>query len=369
MSSIWGERVKISIFGESHGEAIGVVLDGLPAGIELGDVTRDMERRTAAKRPGATARVEKDVPRIISGVYNGKTTGTPLAAIIENKDVDSEDYDMVCSKPRPGHADYTAAMKYKGMMDMRGGGHFSGRLTASLVFAGAVARSYLATRGVTVGSHIAMIGGIEDEAFDPLTIDKEQLLALYDMEFPVRNSEVSRRMVVRMENAEDNMDSVGGIVECAVLGMPVGIGGMMFGGLESRISSMLFGIPAVKGVEFGRGFEFGRLTGKASNDQMQMSWNHTEFLSNNCGGILGGISNGSPIIVRAAFKPTPSIESSQRTVDLKSLLDVQISVKGRHDICVVPRALPAVEAGIMIAIMDAMVTEDVCENSTISDWK
>lgn len=357
MSSSIGKNLKISIFGESHGRSIGVVVDGLPAGIPIDreDILLDMARRRAGRKPGSTKRVEADMPEIQSGVYEDHTTGTPLCAVIKNGDPHSQDYAALAGKPRPSHADYTSLVKYGGLQDLRGGGHFSGRLTAPLVFAGAVARAYLKTQGVACGSHIACIGGIWDAAFDPLNVDEKTLARLRKSDFPVLDAAQGREMAERIEEARMNKDSLGGIDECAVVGLPAGIGDPMFDGMESKIAAILFGVPGVKGVEFGRGFAMANLRGSEANDAMEMRDGKPAFLSNNSGGILGGITSGAPLIVRACFKPTASIAQEQSTVNMNTKEDCRIVIKGRHDSCITVRGLVAAEAAVMIAVADAML--------------
>lgn len=358
MSSNIGKSLKINLFGESHGSAVGVVIDGLPAGIKLEQeaILADMARRKAGGA-GSTNRIEEDTPRIISGLYKGRTTGSPLAAIIRNGDAHSGDYESLKNKPRPSHADYTALLKYGGLQDLRGGGHFSGRLTAPLVFAGAVARAYLRSRGVECASHIYRVGDVWDAPMDMLSVDKALLRELYEMDFPVLDEEKGQAMRALIEDARINTDSVGGVAECATVGLPVGIGEPIFEGLESKIAAVLFGVPGVKGVEFGAGFGFAGMRGSEANDGMHMENGRPAFTSNNCGGILGGISSGAPLIVRTAFKPTPSIALAQHTVDLAEKADCEIVIQGRHDSCIAIRGLAAAEAAILIALADAMLGE------------
>lgn len=356
MSSTYGRTFQISIFGESHGKGIGVVIDGVPAGIPIeGEkVLADMKRRMPRAVAGSTARRESDVPRVLSGIYQGSTTGSPICAVIENNNQRSRDYDFD-TRPRPSHADYTAAVKYGGFADMRGGGHFSGRLTAPLVFAGAVARQYLETRGVTVGSHILSIGGIEDDTFDPVNIDIDKLKCLYNMQFPVLNEAQGKRMEEEIERARMDCDSVGGVIECAAVGLPVGIGEPMFDGIEPALAKGIFGIPAVKSLEFGAGRDITALRGSQANDQMTMRDGQVAFLSNNSGGVLGGISNGMPLVLRVGFKPTASIAKEQRTVNLKEEQETRLVIQGRHDSCIAVRGLAAVEAVVAIGLADLMI--------------
>lgn len=357
MSSNWGKQINISIFGESHGPAIGVTIDGLPSGIRLDerDILDFMARRAPGGAAYSTARRETDAPKILSGCLNGQTTGAPLCAVIENSDARSSDYSQMQSLARPGHADYTAHIRYNGCNDARGGGHFSGRLTAPLVFAGAVAKSALKSRGIAVGAHIAAISGIEDTKLDPVDITAEELDAVAAKAFAVFDDEAGRKMCEEIENAKLNCDSVGGIVECCALNVPAGIGSPMFDGLENKIASIIFGIPAVKGLEFGAGFGLTHLLGSESNDVFCVNNGKIVTETNRQGGILGGISNGMPITLRVAFKPTPTIAQKQKTIDYKLIQNAEIASAGRHDPCVVPRAVVCVEATVALALLDSIL--------------
>lgn len=355
MSSTWGNSVKLSIFGGSHTEAIGVVIDGLPAGepINFDEILVQMSRRAPGKDSTSTPRKESDFPKIISGYLNGKTTGAPLCAVIENTNVRSRDYSDLKAHPRPGHADYTAFVKYGGNNDIRGGGHFSGRLTACLVFAGAVCRQILARKGIFIGAHALSVHNISDSSFDPVLISKKELFPLSQEYFPVLDFTAKKNMTACIENAREKGDSVGGIVECAAVGVPAGIGSPMFGGIENIISSVIYGIPAVKGVEFGDGFAVGAAYGSQNNDEFYYDTQNSILTrTNHCGGILGGISTGMPIIFRAAVKPTPSIALEQQTVNLQTHSNEILQIHGRHDPCIVPRAVPVVENTAAIALLD-----------------
>lgn len=358
MSSTWGERIKISIFGGSHTEAIGVTLDGLPAGekIEWEEILVQMARRAPGQDPTATQRKEGDEPRVLCGLLNGVTTGAPLTAIIQNTNQRSKDYEHLKITPRPGHADYTAFVKYGGHHDIRGGGHFSGRLTAPLVFAGAVARQILKRRGILAGSHVVTVGGaLGDDPFDPVNLSSELLERLSREYFPVISAEARESMKREIETARLAQDSVGGIVECAVLGMPVGAGNPMFGGVENLIASLVFGIPAVKGVDFGAGFSAAYLRGSENNDPFCFDdQGNVRTKTNRAGGILGGITNGMPLIFQAAFKPTPSIGMEQDTVNLETGENAKLNIEGRHDPCIVPRAAPVVEAAACAACLELL---------------
>ena len=352
--STYGDKIKLTVFGESHGEGIGAVLENVPSGytIDMDKVLVQMARRAPGKDRTATTRLEKDFPNVKSGILNGVTTGAPIACFIENTNTRSGDYSNLLTKPRPGHADYTAYVKYNGKNDIRGGGHFSGRLTAPIVFAGAVVRQVLEQKGIKIAAHIASIGNVRDERFNPVDIPDELIQRLNTEAFALIDKEKENAMRDEVEKARLDLDSIGGVVECAIKGMPVGIGGPLFDGIEGKISSAVFGIPAVKGVEFGSGFECAKTRGSENNDSFIIEDGKVKTVTNNCGGILGGISDGMPIIFRAAFKPTPSIAKEQNTVDLSTGENTTLSIKGRHDPCIVPRAVSVVEAVAALAIFD-----------------
>ncbi|MDD3393868.1 MAG: chorismate synthase [Clostridia bacterium] len=355
MSSNFGDKVKISIFGQSHSDAIGVVIDGLPVGeeIDLEEAQRFLDRRAPGKNAYSTPRKEGDRVRVVSGLFNGKTCGAPICAMIENTNTRSKDYEQLKNMPRPGHADFTAEIKYGGFQDYRGGGHFSGRLTAPLCFAGAVCLQILKRRGICVGAHILSIHEGKDESFDAVGLTKEELAEVIAKEFPVIKDKAAEEMKDIIQKAREQGDSVGGIIESIALGLPVGIGEPMFDGLESKLSSILFAIPAVKGVEFGEGFGVAELFGSENNDSFYIEeTGEVKTKTNHHGGSLGGISSGMPLVIRAAFKPTPSISKEQATVSLKDGGNTVLSVTGRHDPCIVPRAVPCVEAAMAIAILD-----------------
>lgn len=357
MSSLFNGGISVSIFGESHGKGIGVVMDNLPAGedIDLEQVYAFMARRAPRKDGTSTTRSEKDMPEILSGLYNGKTTGTPLCAVIMNSDQHSADYGNISHIARPAHADYTGYLRYNGANDPRGGGHFSGRITAPLVFAGAVCEQILQHRGVTTGAHIVSIKNVNDERFDPVSVTAQQLEAVKARSFPVLSDKAEEEMRSVINSAREVQDSVGGVVECAAVGVPAGIGSPMMEGLENVISQLVFSIPAVKGIEFGSGFDCTQLFGSENNDPFALKNGEIVTLTNNHGGILGGISSGMPIIFRAAFKPTPSIARPQSSVDFKTLTEEQLVIKGRHDPCVVHRAVPCIEAAMNIALVSAFM--------------
>lgn len=357
MSSEFGNKLKISVFGQSHGRAIGVVIDGLPAGERIDE--QALMRFMARRRPGSsklsTARKELDMPVFLSGIENGMTCGFPVCAIIENGDTRSSDYDELKYKPRPSHADYTAYIKWNGSADMRGGGHFSGRLTAPLCVAGGIAKQILERKGVFVGAHLAEAAGESDEPF-PLFPDKALFDSIAAKAFPVIDDERGRAMAERIEQAASELDSVGGIIECAAVGMPAGLGSPMFDGIENRLAAALFGIPAVKGLEFGSGFRGAQKKGSENNDAFELSNDgKMRTSSNNSGGILGGITNGMPIVLRAAVKPTPSIAKPQRTVDISSMEETELVIKGRHDPCIAHRAVPVVEAVTAAVLLDIIM--------------
>ena len=356
MSSEFGNLLKVSVFGQSHGKAIGVVVDGLPAGeaIDLEELDRFLDRRRTGKNRLSTARKESDVPVFLSGLENGVTCGAPLCAVIENSDQHSSDYRELRDKPRPGHADYTAYVKWKGQADMRGGGHFSGRLTAPLCVAGGIARQILARRGVYVGAHLWSVGTERDTPF-PLRPTRELFEAVAAKPFPVLDDQAGERMQSLILEARQAQDSVGGVIECAATGMPAGLGDPMFGGVENRLASALFGIPAVKGVEFGDGFAAARARGSENNDPFRMEDGRVVTETNHAGGILGGITSGMPLVLRTAMKPTPSIARPQRTVSLSAGADTELVIHGRHDPCIAHRAVPVVEAVTAAVLLDLLL--------------
>ncbi len=355
MSSKFGHRIQISVFGQSHSQAIGVVIDGLPAGerIDLDQVQAFMKRRAPGRHPYATPRKETDTPEILSGLFEGRTCGAPLCAVIHNTNAHSKDYSNLIKTPRPGHADYTAAIKYHGFQDYRGGGHFSGRLTAPLCFAGAVCMQILARKGIQIGAHILSIKQVRDLSFDAIHMTAKDLQAVTSKEFPTLDDEAGRKMQKLIEDVRLVQDSVGGVIEAAAVGLPVGLGEPMFDGLESHLASILYAIPAVKGLEFGNGFGATMLYGSENNDPFYYDENGMiKTKTNHHGGSLGGISSGMPLTLRVAFKPTPSISQEQQTVGLESGKNETVRVIGRHDPCIVPRAVPCVEAAVAVALLD-----------------
>ncbi len=360
MSGIWGKNVKISIFGESHGVAIGVTIDGLPAGIELDldYINQEMQRRAPGKNSISTPRKEGDQFEILSGFFNGKTTGTPLCSIIRNSNQKSKDYDSIKSIMRPSHGDFPGHIKYDGHNDYRGGGHFSGRITAPLVFAGALAKHILEQKGITVASHIKAIENVEDQKLDLVNIDKAMIKSIKHKDFPVIDDALGEEMKEAIHAARNDGDSVGGVIECVVLDVDPGLGSPFFDSIESRLSHAIFAIPGVKGIEFGLGFEISKLRGSEANDEFYIEDETVKTYSNNNGGITGGITNGMPIVFKVAMKPTPSISKMQRTIDISDMSNTEVEVHGRHDPCIVQRAVPVVEAACALTILDFFLEKE-----------
>ncbi|MCM1230619.1 MAG: chorismate synthase [Ruminococcus flavefaciens] len=352
MKNTFGNNIAVTLFGESHGTAIGAVLDGMPAGIPVDEdfIAYQMSLR---KSVGAisTARKEADEVRIVSGVFNGKTTGTPITFIIENQDTRSRDYGELAYKARPGHADYTAQVKYNGFQDFRGGGHFSGRITAGLVASGAVAISALKAQGITIGTHILACGGVCDRKFDDIKSDIDYL---NKQEFAVLDDTKAEEMKSAIMSAKAEGDSVGGVLETAVCGMPAGYGEPWFDTVEGLLSHALFSIPAVKGVEFGAGFGYADMRGSQSNDSFRNENGSVVTSTNNCGGILGGITDGMPIIFRCAVKPTPSIYKEQQTINLQTGENTELQIKGRHDPAIVHRARVVADSVTALVLYDLL---------------
>ena len=350
MSSTYGKKLKLSIFGQSHGPAIGMALDGIPAGlpVDLEALNAFMARRAPGQGDFATLRKEADQPEFLSGLVDSFTCGAPLSAIIRNTNTRSGDYSDLKDCPRPGHADFPAQIKYKGFQDVAGGGHFSGRLTAPLCIAGGLCKQWLEEKGIYIGAHISSIAGISDKSFDWISPD----LTAVQNNFPVLDTTTGTRMLAEIEKAKVDGDSVGGTIECAITGLPAGLGEPMFGGMESKLAQIIYGIPAVKGLEFGSGFAGCDLRGSQNNDPYTIADNKIKTVTNNAGGILGGITTGMPLIFKVAIKPTPSISRQQQTVSLEQMAQRELSVQGRHDPCIVPRAVPVIEAAAAIAIFD-----------------
>lgn len=349
MGSLYGENIKLTIFGQSHSPAIGMTLEGLPAGekIDVLKLQKFLNRRAPGNHDYSTKRKESDIPEFLSGLTDDFTCGAPLTAIIRNTDTRSKDYSELKTVPRPGHADYTAAVKYFGHQDYAGGGHFSGRLTAPLCIAGGICIQLLEREGIKILSRIESIGQIADKgALEHSTAEKN---------FPVVNDTQGEHMQALISSVKKEGNSVGGTIECVVIGLPAGLGDPIFGGMENRISQIAFGIPAIKGIEFGTGFASAELTGAENNDPFVINEGSIKTGTNHSGGILGGITNGMPLVFKVAVKPTPSISMPQKSVDLETGESRLLSVKGRHDPCIVPRAVPCVEAAAAIAIYDALL--------------
>ena len=355
MNSTCGNNLKLTIFGASHDPEIGMTLEGIPAGetVDTAALQRFLLRRAPGRNAYSTARKEADIPEFRSGLSGNVTDGSPITAVIRNTNAHSKDYESLKYIPRPGHADYTAAVKYFGTLDMAGGGPFSGRMTAPLCIAGGIVKQLLEKSGITVASRIFSIAGIEDQT--AFTEDRSFLHTLSDKDFPVLNDSQGEKMKTAILQAKEEGDSVGGIIECAVFGLPVGLGGPLFDGLEGQISQWVFGIPAVKGIEFGEGFRAADLKGSENNDPFVIKNGTVRTKTNHAGGILGGITDGMPLVFRAAVKPTPSIAKAQQSVDLRTMEETVLKVQGRHDPCIVPRAVPVVEAAAALAVYDALL--------------
>lgn len=348
----FGDKIKVQIFGQSHSEAIGVVIDGLPAGenIDIDKLNAFLERRAPGRNAYSTKRNEPDIPEFVSGIVDGKTCGAPICALIRNKDMRSGDYAKLSELPRPGHSDYPAFVKYGGHNDIRGGGQFSGRLTAPLCIAGGIIKQILERSGIFVGAHILELHGVRDEAFDMVSVNKDVLEAVTSKPFAVIDDTKAELMQEEISKAQNKCDSVGGIIELAAVGLPVGIGSHMFGGVENLVAAAIFGVPAVKGIEFGAGFKAARLLGSQNNDSYFLENGTIKTKTNNAGGVLGGMTTGMPLIVRAAIKPTPSIAAPQQTVSLTTNTESELKIVGRHDPCIVPRAVPVIESAVIIAL-------------------
>ena len=353
MSSTYGDFLKLSIFGQSHGPAIGMTLDGIPAGlpVDMDALQAFLRRRAPGQGAYSTPRKEADLPEFLAGLVESTTCGAPITAIIHNTNTRSGDYSELKDMPRPGHADYPAQIKYKGYQDVAGGGHFSGRLTAPLCIAGGLCKQWLEAMGIRIAAHIKAIGEIEDGP-ETLSHTAPALNKISDT-FPVVNKTAGEAMQEAIALAKAQGDSLGGVIQCFVTGLPAGWGDPMFSGMENRIAQIIFGIPAVKGLEFGSGFEGSRLHGSENNDAYSIVDGAIQTVSNNAGGILGGITTGMPLVFSVAITPTPSIAKPQKTICLTQLQQVDLAVRGRHDPCIVPRAVPVVEAAAAIAIFDA----------------
>jgi chorismate synthase len=349
-----GKEFAVTTFGESHGNIIGVVVDGCPAGLPLSeiDVQMELDRRIPANPKIVSSRIEKDIAKIVSGVFNGFTTGAPIVVTVENCEVDSSSYEAIKNQPRPGHADFPAHMRYGGFEDYRGGGRFSGRVTVALIMAGAIAKKLLSRFDVDVLAFTRAVGHIKsDKKFSPEEIRKNR----YAASTRCPDLACADRMEQAIMNARQIGESIGGIVECLALNVPAGVGEPLFDSLDADLAKALFDVPAVKGVEFGLGFALSELKGSESNDAYVMQSGKVATASDNMGGILGGLSNGMPIIMRVAIKPTPSVGKEQKTIDLSTMKDTSLTVKGRHDPCVVPKAVPAVESAVAITLADHLI--------------
>ena len=352
MSTIRSGGLTISIFGASHAPEIGVHADGIPAHlpVDLPALQAFLDRRAPGRTPWSTSRKEPDIPVFLSGIKDGKTDGGRLTAVIRNLDMKPQDYAAIAKTPRPGHADYTAWEKYGSSAALSGGGQFSGRMTAPLCIAGGICRQMLAARGIEIRARILSVADIKDTAaFDAPVEDKP---------FPVVSDEAAKKMIAAILRAKDEGDSLGGVAECVVAGLPVGLGGPLFDGMEGRIAQLVFAIPAVKGVEFGAGFGAASLRGSENNDAFCLLNGAVRTETNHAGGILGGITNGMPLTFRAAFKPTPSIAKPQKTVDLEAMRETTLALTGRHDPCIVPRAVPVMEAAAAIAVLGTILEEN-----------
>ncbi len=362
MSSNLGNVIKIQLFGQSHSSAVGVVIDGLPSGeaLDFAEVESFLKRRQGGKKM-TTPRKEADTPEILSGMVDGKTCGAPLAAVFKNANTDGSAYNKFVDTPRPSHADLTARQRYKNP-DLSGGGHFSARLTLPLCFAGALALQILARRGVTLGAQICSCAGVDGERFDAMNVNDKALKNVADKDFPTLNDSDALAMTAAVKSAQVAHDSVGGIVECAVLGLPAGVGNPIFDGVESALSRVLFGIPAVRGVEFGLGFDACSMRGSDHNDPYTLKEGAPSPGSNNAGGVLGGITTGAPLLLRVGFKPTPSIGALQETLNLSSGLTETLEIGGRHDPCIVLRAVPVVEAAVACVLLDLILSGEYDKN-------
>lgn len=359
MSGTWGNNLELSVFGESHGRAIGITINGLPPGLEIDmdAVLVEMARRAPGKNELTTPRKEKDEPDIVSGFLDGRTTGSPLTALIWNTNTRSKDYSQMKRLMRPGQADYPGKIRYDGYNDYRGSGHFSGRITAPLVFAGAIAQQWLEQKGIAIGSHIKSIANIEDEYFEEQeNVTIKQIKQMKQDQLPVFNKSKKQKMEQVIVDAKEDKDSVGGVVETFVLGMDAGYGNPFFDSVESTIAHLVFAVPATKGVEFGSGFDITRMLGSEANDGYYYDENgQIKTHTNNNGGILGGITYGMPIVFRTAIKPPASIEKQQETIDIEAEESADLEIHGRHDPCIVPRVLPVLEAITAIGLMDLML--------------
>ena len=355
MSYSTGDNIKVTIFGQSHSDSVGVILDGVPPGvtIDYDKLNAFMLRRAPGRNEYQTSRKEPDTPIFLSGISEGITCGAPICAIIKNTNTRSADYEKLADIPRPGHADFTAYMKYQGFNDIRGGGQFSGRMTAPLCIAGGILIQILESMGINIGAHIYQIKDIKDTPFDPVNVNNDILNKVKEKDFAVISDNAGDKMKEEILNAKSQGDSVGGIIECAITGLPAGLGGPLFEGLEGKIAQTVFAIPAVKGIEFGMGFESANVFGSVHNDPYYMdSQGKVKTTTNNNGGILGGITSGMPIVFKTVIKPTPSISKEQDSISISECVNKKLVIEGRHDPCIIPRAIPVIEAAAAIVIAD-----------------
>ncbi len=357
MRSTYGESLKLTIYGQSHGPHIGVILEGIPAGlpVDFEALQAFLNRRAPGRHEYSSKRKEADIPHFLTGIANGYTTGEPIEAIIPNQDARPNDYQKIQELPRPGHADYTAYVKYGPNGIATGGGQFSGRMTVAMCVAGGLCIQWLYALGIRIAAHVDRIANIIDKPFDPLVPEIDSI----GRDFPVLDTIQGELMRKRISAVQESGDSLGGIIECAATGLPTGLGGPLFDGLEGRIAQIVYGIPAVKGIEFGAGFKVAEMTGSENNDSFTILNDRIVTVTNHCGGILGGITNGMPLLFRIAIKPTPSVALPQTTVNLSERKEQIIVIGGRHDPCIVPRAVPVVEAAAAIAIYDAYLLQEV----------
>lgn len=359
MSTWQGERLRLTVFGQSHSKAIGMVLEGLPAGtlVDEEKLAAFLQRRAPGRNRLSTQRKEADTVEWVSGIVDGVTCGAPLTGLIYNTDARSQDYKKIADLPRPSHADWPAHVKFAGHQDVRGGGAFSGRLTAPLCIAGGIAKAMLEVRGIRVAAHVLSVADINDRAFDAMGEKDDVIAATLTRTIPVKDESIESCMAARIEAARLEADSVGGVIECQVTGLPVGLGGELFNGIDGACAQALFGIPGVKGVEFGEGFRAATLMGSENNDAYGVKDGAIQPLTNHAGGVLGGMTTGLPLNVRVAMKPTPSIGKVQQTVSLTTNEPTEYRVPGRHDPCIVVRAVPVVEAVLALVLLDALLIE------------
>ncbi|MEG2413667.1 MAG: chorismate synthase [Clostridia bacterium] len=355
MSGMWGNKLKLSIWGESHGEAIGIVVDGLPSGIvlDMQAIEKEMARRAPNGGEFSTQRKEADKVEILSGFFDGHTTGTPLCAMIRNSNTRSADYGKTKDLPRPSHSDYGYYVQSNGNNDFRGGGHSSGRITAPLVFAGAICKQLLRERGIEICSHLLNVGNVRDTRFG-VDIPQELTKRLQDMALPLIDSGKEKEIAQVVADARKQGDSVGGGIEVAICGVSAGVGQPFFNSIESTLAGLLFSVPAVKGIEFGNGFAMTEMFGSQANDQFCLQDGKIKTITNNNGGVCGGIANGMPIVFNVAIKPTPSIYKEQQSVNLATMQEEKLTIEGRHDPCIVVRALPVIESVAAIAIYELL---------------